>query len=275
MLIVVEQTKRNDLFSFQVMVDGVLTYTSAKSDPAFKSVPYINIFSKIRVTDMYGRVPFIAGWNYLSDLKNYIIPFKELLPGGKDMGAFHVMDGYGNPVGYFATHADGVFDNYKTIVYQNQVIHGFDVSHGRERSISFFINNDSFQIAELVKPLVVKDNMDYYYLYLKDEYSYLMPILMYFTIYFDLLYYPHAGENQKNFIQVDNLHTYSKANNYYDENWITNNFGPYAKSEMHARMDGLVVEAKANVARVFKLMKISTLILLPIIALIFVFTVLL
>ena len=54
MLIVVEQTKRNDLFSFQVMVDGVLTYTSAKSDPVFKSVQYINIFSKIRVTDMYG-----------------------------------------------------------------------------------------------------------------------------------------------------------------------------------------------------------------------------
>jgi len=257
MYVVIEQNKRNNFYSFQVKVNGELRYTSEKTDKKIKSITHTNIFSKIKLTDMEGNVPFKAGWKILDELINSKIPYKEFLPGGKDLCVFEVSDGDGNPIGGFASHSDGMFDHYKTIMYYDHVIHGFDVFHGREQSVSFFINDDTEQVAELVKPLAVKDNMDYYYLFLKDEYEEFMPILMYFTIYFDFVYYSHVGDFKFDVIEINNYYTKTRANDYYDPNWITDNFGPDAKNEMQAKMDGLVKEAKTKIARILKLILIS------------------
>lgn len=88
MLIIIEQDKRRDIFSFQVSVDKKPAYTFKRSAPVVGNLPYVNIFSKMEITDQDGQVPFYASWRYQKEIETTDMPYRDIITVGRDMGAF-------------------------------------------------------------------------------------------------------------------------------------------------------------------------------------------
>ena len=73
------------------------------------------------------------------------------------------------------------------------------------------------QIAEIVKPLSVKDNLDYYYIWLLDEYKELEEMVSFFVVYFDYQCHADNGDVVGYKRELRWSYTYDKNNKYYDK----------------------------------------------------------
>lgn len=111
----------------------------------------------------------------------------------------------------------------------------YDVSVGKTRNI--LIYNNDIQIAEIIKPLVISNNLDNYYIFLLDKYIELESIISFFTIYFDYQNYSNTGEFVKNKEDVSIRCTYDKNNKFYDKNWIYKYFNGNDVNNLYNEME--------------------------------------
>ena len=111
---------------------------------------------------------------------------------------------------------------------------GIQLDRGRNNYVSIY--DDEKQIAQITKPLTVTDNLDVYFLHIKDEYASIIPVLSFFTVYYDYRKYNHSGELTKNTVQISNSYTYGKNNDKYNPNWIAKEFGQQAADELEQKL---------------------------------------
>lgn len=100
----------------------------------------------------------------------------------------------------------------------------------------------------------------------------MIPVLSFFTVYYDYRKYNNAGEFTKNSVEISVSYSYDKNNSKYNPNWIAEEFGQQTFDELNAFLDNLEAEGRAQAKRIGKLVALSFLIII-LIALIILFIV--
>jgi hypothetical protein len=150
---------------------------------------------------------------------------------------------------YSIRHETGKVDR-EIIECFGEVITGYDHAAGKSRCISLYLND--IQIGQIVKPLDIVNNLDFYYIFLLDEYSRFARILAFFTVCFDSKYYSRHGEV---FIGKKYMQSYTfggddkNYNKNYNESWIRDNFDLERVAPEYIAYDAMNQKSMANVDR--------------------------
>ena len=126
------------------------------------------------------------------------------------------------------------------------------------------------QIAQITKPLTVMDNLDSYFLHIKDEYESIVPILSFFTVYYDYRKYNNSGEFTKNSVEITTSFTYGKNNDKYNPNWIAEEFGQQTADELERSLNTLMEQGSAQAKKIVKLVGFIFLVLILLAIILFV-----
>lgn len=246
MIIKVEQTKSNLKNKFEIKVNNELKYLAG--------TPWMNIdvplnIDKIRqcvITKVDESICYVTSYNIMENISNTAIPMKWAFTGEQKSLIFNIFDAENNICGKFYKLTNGLFDTKYVIEYGNYTLKSYDISVGKTRNISIY--KDDFQIAEILKPLSVSNNLDCYYLFLLNEYSDLATILSFFTVFFDYQNYSNDGQVVAYKKEVSISYTYDKNNKFYDKNWIANNFN---KEEVNL-INNQILENRENTTNSIK-----------------------
>ncbi len=246
MIIKVEQTKSNLKNRFEIKVNNELKYLAG--------TPWMNIDMPLNIdykreciiTKADESICYVTSYNVMENISNTAIPMKWAFTGKQRDTIFYILDNKCNICGRFYKLTNGFLDTKYVIEYENFALKGYDISVGKTRNI--LIYKDDMQIAEIVKPLNVSNNLDCYYLFLLDEYSKLETILSFFTVFFDYRNYSNSGEGVISKEEVSVRYTYDKNNKFYDKNWISNHFN---KEEVDL-INNQILEDRKNTANSIK-----------------------
>ncbi len=222
MIIKIEQVQSNFKNSFEIRVNNELKYLAG--------TPWMNIDLPLNaentrpyiMTDINENICYTSSYNIIENVSNSAIPMKWAFSGEQKKYIFNVYNKENTICGKFYKLTNGILDTKYVIEYNNYILKCYDISVGKTRNISIY--NEEHQIAEIIKPLHNSNNLDYYYLFLLDQYSNLEEILSFFTIFFDYKNYSHNGDVTGYKEEVNVEYTYDKNNKFYDKNWITNHF---------------------------------------------------
>ena len=91
---------------------------------------------------------------------------KWVFTGEQKSLIFNIFDNANNICGKFYKLKNGFLDTKYVIEYGNYTLKSYDISVGKTRNISIY--KDDVQIAEILKPLSVFNNLDCYYLFLLE-----------------------------------------------------------------------------------------------------------
>lgn len=117
--------------------------------------------------------------------------------------------------------------------------------------VSFY--EEENQIAQLSKPLTVKNNLDEYFLHIIEGYEGLFEIVSLFTIYYDQMKYPNHGEFVTNKTTISYQVTRDKNNDKYDLNWIAKQFGDQESERLNAYVASMREYAMGDIKKVLKI----------------------
>jgi len=250
MIIKVEQVKSNLRNNFEIKVNNEVKYLAGT--PWMKiDVPLdVDRRRHMLITDANENICYKTFYSVKENFLSTIIPIKWVFTGEQKSFIYNLVDKENNCCGKFYNLINGMLDTKHVIEYGNYTLKCYTKSIGKTKNI--LIYKDEHQIAEIVKPLSVSNNLDKYNIFLLDEYSEFETIISFFTIYFDYTQHSNSGEivGSKNELIVE--HTWDKNDKYYDPNWISNHFG---KQEVDLMNDEIVEERK-KVANNIKMMAI-------------------
>ncbi|MDR0978773.1 MAG: hypothetical protein LBL91_02380 [Lachnospiraceae bacterium] len=251
MIIKVEQTESNLKSKFEIRVNNVLKYFAGS--PWMKiDVPLdVDEVRRCIITDLNENICYATSYNVGENVANDAIPMKWAITGSQKTSIYKVIDKENNLCGKFYRLINGIIDTKYVIEYNDETFICYSKSVGKTRNI--FVYKDDVQVAEIVKPLSTVNNLDNYYIYLLDNYSYLETIISFFTIYFDYKNYANSGEIVKGKTEVGFSYTYDKNNKFYDKNWISNNFN---KEDVQLINQNIVKSRDENMEEIKKQAKI-------------------
>lgn len=143
-----------------------------------------------------------------------------------------------------------------------KVYWGYSIDKGKRNIVSLY--DENIQIAQITKPLTVIENLDIYFLHIKEDFTSLIPVLSFFTIYYDYRKYNNAGEFTKNSVEISVSYSYDKNNSKYNPNWILEEFGQETFNELDTFLDSLEAEGRVQAKKIGKLVALSFLIIIVI-----------
>lgn len=222
MLITIQQTQANFKNRFEIKINGQTTYLA---DAPWLSLQVPLQADRLRpctMTDIYGNLCYTTAYPFTENITQDAVPMRWVFTGKDKTQIFDVLDQEKQICGRFYHLTNGFMDSKYVIEFGPQVFQCYDIAVGRTRNLSVYL--DSCQIAEIVKPLSVSNNLDCYYLFLLEEYSDLNIILSFFVIYFDARNYANQGQAVSGKRATTISYSYSKNNRFYNKNWITDNF---------------------------------------------------
>ena len=244
MVLKIEQTTSNFKSKFVIKENDKIEYLAGT--PWLNLALPLNIDRKRRciLTSPDETICYILSYNLRENILNSLIPMKWIFTKSQKKLIFDIYDKDNNKCGKFYKLINGFLDTKFIIEFGNYNLTCYEISVGKTQNI--FILNEGKQIAEIVKPLNVVNNLDNYYLYLLDEYSELKPIISFFTVLFDYEYYSNQGEvASKEELSVS--YTYDKNSKLYNKNWLTDNF----KEEAYL-MDNEIIENRKTITKNLK-----------------------
>lgn len=222
MIINVEQTKSNFKNKFEIKVNNELKYFAGTPWMDISVPLNIDVKRNCVITKTDESICYTTSYGTVENVSNKAIPMKWIFTGEQKSQIYNICDNDNNICGKFYKVKNGILDTKYVIEYENYKLMCYDVAVGKTRNIAIY--NEECQIAEVVKPLNASNNLDYYYIFLLDQYSDLEAILSFFTIYFDYQNYSNNGEFVAHKDEVSVSYTYDKNNKFYDKNWILNHF---------------------------------------------------
>ena len=254
MIIKVEQTESNFKNKFEIKVNNELKYLAGTPWMDISLPLNIENVRRCTITKTDESICYTTSYDIIENVSNTAIPMKWAFTGEQKSRIYNIYDNEANIAGKFYKLTNGFLNTKYVIEYKNYTLKAYDVSIGKTRNISIY--NEEGQIAEIIKPLHAFNNLDYYYLFLLDQYSDLETILSFFTVFFDYQNYSHHGEIVVNKNAVGISYTYSKNNKFYDKNWIINHFD---KDEVDKINNQIFVNRKNNTSGIKKQTKYTLL----------------
>lgn len=236
MILQIKQTCSAGQNRFDIIGNGEILY---KADSSW--LPMVSDKSrKMHITDCSGRLLYQTYYSLLENMVESLIPFKYLFTGSQKFFKFDVVNHMDSYVGSFYAETKGIADSKVCVEYHGRILVGYRRKSGIKEFISFY--DGEIQVGQITKSNKVVDNLDSYMLHFVDGYDEWLPMLAFFTIYYDFLYYNHSGEINKTY-SVKYSYTIDKNKDKYNEDFIVKNFGP----EEVARMEELM-KVKPTVA---------------------------
>ena len=85
---------------------------------------------------------------------------------------------------------NGMFERKFCIEHMGKVYGGYSIDKRKKNIVSIY--DEDTQIAQITKPLTVIENLDIYFLHIKEDFASLIPVLSFFTVYYDYRKYNNA-----------------------------------------------------------------------------------
>lgn len=205
------------------------------------------------------EIIYTTRYKFIDNLVEESIPFKYLLTKGQRFGQFDIIGKDGSEGSFYAM-LNGLFDSKFCIECMGKAYLGYSLDKGRNNYVSIY--DGEKQIAQITKPLTVVDNLDIYFLHIKDEYASILPVLSFFTVYYDYRKYNYSGELTRNTVQISKSYTYGKNNGKYNPNWITKEFGQQAADELEQELREIGERGSAQAKKIVKLVGLIFLVLI-------------
>ena len=221
MIIKVRQTEANAKNKFAIEENSEVKFLAG--------TPWLNIDSPLDVdkkrvctiTDKNEKPIFYTDYSVRENVANNIIPLKWVFTKSQKTKIYNIVNQKNENKGKIYTLINDFLDTKQVIEYEDYGLICYNKSVGKTHHI--FIYNDDKQIAEIVKPLHRQNNLDYYYVFLLDEYQDLEVIISFYTILYDYLSYSDSEiVGHKDEVEVS--YTWDKNSKYYNKDWIFNNF---------------------------------------------------
>lgn len=253
MLITIRQVKSNFENLFEISSDNQILF-HAKAPWMKASLPFhAENMRQLAFSDADGNPLYTTHYKILDNALEESIPFKYLLAKKQLFGQFEIVSKNGSE-GAFYVIQNGLFDSKFCIEHMGKVYLGYSLDKGRNNFVSIYDGDK--QIAQITKPLTVVDNLDIYFLHLKEEYAPIIPILSFFTVYYDYRKYNNSGELTKKSIEITTSYTYEKNNDKYNPNWIAEEFGQQASDELNQTLGSILEQGSAQVKKTLKIVGI-------------------
>ena len=253
MLITVQQTKSNFENLFEISCEGQVLF-NAKAPWMKMSVPFnLENVRQLTFSGPTGERLYTTNYRMIDNLLEEAVPFKYLITKEQKFGQFEIIGNNGRE-GTFYTLQNGLFDCKFCIEHMGKVYLGYSIDRGGRNVVSIY--EDEMQIAQITKPLAVIDNLDIYFLHIKEEYASMIPVLSFFIIFYDYRKYNNSGQIVKHSVEVTNSYSYSKNNCKYNSGWISREFGQQASEEFEQILKKLGKDGTAEVKRVAKIVGI-------------------
>ncbi len=229
MILQIKQTCSKGENRFDIISNGEIIY---KADSSW--LPMVtDRFRKMHITDCSGGLLYQTQYSLLENMGESMIPFKYLFTGSQKFLKFDVVNHENSHVGSFYTETSGIVDSKVCVEYGGRILVGYRRQIGIKEYISFY--EEETQVGQISKSNKVVDNLDSYLLHFLDGYDEWLPMLAFFTIYYDFLYYNHSGESNKTY-SVKYTYTIGKKKDKYNEDFILKNFGAEEVTRMEELM---------------------------------------
>lgn len=257
MLVTIEQTKSNFENLFDISSDGQ-TLFHARAPWMKVSVPFnADNVRKLTFFDAAGETLYTTRYSIIDNTLEEAVPFKYLLTKEQRFGQFEIIGKDGRE-GAFYTLQNGMFESKFCIEHRGDVYFGYSMDNGRNNIVSIYAGET--QIAQITKPLTVIENLDIYYLHLKEDYRSMIPLLAFFTVYYDYRKYNNSGEITKNSVEISVSYSFDKNNSKYDPNWIAQEFGPKEAEQLENALRAIREQGSAKAKKIAKIIGIFFLI---------------
>lgn len=251
MLVTIQQVKSNFENLFEASSNGrILFYAKT---PWMKTVlPFAaENLRELVFFNAAGESLYTARYRVDGNAAEGAVPFQYSPAGERRFGQFEMIGENGGEGAFYAMQ-NGVADSKFCIEHMGRVFLGYSLDRGRNNYVSIY--DGEKQIAQITKPLTVVDNLDVYFLHVKEEYAPAVPILSFFTVYYDYRKYNNSGELTKKSVEFVTSYTFGGNNGKYNPNWITEEFGRQVSDEfkqiLEKRMEQSSVQAKKIVKMV-------------------------
>lgn len=223
MFISINRTNTDGNKQFKVSIDGKVSYYGCVSYASLQSLSDSSNVVKSILTNLDDKILYSTNLKVIKNNTKSYMPFKSIFNKKQTASRLSILNESNEYCGSLYTKVDGFLDSKFNFTFNNEVFIGYDVSIGNIRTISIY--NDNFQIAQITKPLNVANHLDYYYIHLLDNYSYMKEGISLFAI--NLVFFEN-DENYNNSQVKDEVrfcYTYSKSNKFYNQFWIRERFG--------------------------------------------------
>lgn len=229
MILEIKQTCSQGQNRFDIINNGEIIY---KADSSW--LPMVTDASrKMHITNCSGGLLYQTHYSLLENVEESMCPFKYLFTGSQKFVKFDIVNNMQNYVGSFYAEMNGIADSKFCAEYGGRVLVGYRRKIGVKEFISFY--DGETQVGQITKSNKVVDNLDTYMVHFLNGYNEWMPIIAFFTIYYDFLYHNHSGEVNKTY-SVKYSYSISKNQDKYNEDFILKNFGEKEVARMEEVM---------------------------------------
>lgn len=225
MLITIQQTKSNYGNLFEIISNGQLLF-QAKAPWMKLSLPFnADNLRELTFSNPAGETVYTTCYKFIDNLVEESIPYKYLLTKEQRFGQFEIVGQNGSESSFYAMQ-NGYFDSKFCIEHMGKVYLGYSIDKGRNNYVS------------------------------------IVPVLSFFTVYYDYRKYNHSGELTKNSVQIATSYSYGKNNDKYNPNWIVGEFGQQAADELERTLKKMAEQSSAQAKKIVKLVGLVFLVLI-------------
>jgi len=253
MIIKVEKTQSRLKNKLEIRVNNELKYLAVT--PGFHTKLPLSGGNARRclITGLDESIYYSTTHSAVENIANAAIPLQWAITEKQKISLYNIVDQENNVCGKFYTLINGYLDVKDIIEYRNETFKGYCANIGAIQYISIY--KDDVQIAEIVKPLYVINDLDYYYIYLLDQYSNLEVLFSFFTVLFDFREYNNTGRRRRT---AATRYIGNKNNKFYDRNWIANHFNVEDVDSLNNLVDsinnsGRGEEIEQDIIKLFKI----------------------
>ena len=235
MFVTIRQTEASGRNLFEVASDDNILYL-AETPWSALNLPFdAENLRKLIFRDAHGNEIFHTEYNILDNTLQSVTQLKSLVGASTKLAEYQVVDRDCITRGSFYTQVDGIITSQLSISYDDKIYDCYDIALGKIYVVSIYDGNQ--QIAQLTKPLDTWNQLDIYYLYLLDEYTDLLPVLSFFTIYQDARQFDRAGNFMKYSTEKSRAYSFDTNNDKYNANWIADMFGQSAADQLNSLLN--------------------------------------
>ncbi len=222
MVIDIKQTLAENKNEFEIIYDDNVVYKAKTPFIKISGAMGLDKLRELKIFDLEGNEVYKTKYNYIGNKIEEFIPLKYLVTNSQKFDQYIVTNN--NDEDQFSIYFEmrDLFEDSYIIKYKDKIINCYSINDGYILHMPIYDGDK--QIGELLKSQAIYGGKDEYRIYLFDEYKELADSLSMLVIYLDRVRFNSSYISNKG-AEVKFTKTYSKANKYYDSNWVRNNFG--------------------------------------------------
>lgn len=219
MEIEVKQIKNVKKNEFEVFYDRKLKYKAKLPFVSIKEPLDLEKIRKINLYDTLDNLVYSTDYNYIENFKEELIPMKFLLTGSQKFNQLTFTSNKKEVYIYYEEKE--IWNNRYVIEIEKKLYYCYSIEDGYIRHLPIY--DGDTQVGEVLKSNVIKDGLDEYCCYLKDEYTFLNDAIVCLLLYLDRSEYSSSYLSNKSY-ELNKNYSYNKTNKFYNKNWVKDNF---------------------------------------------------